>query len=63
MNVNKTLKAPQNLSTNKKKLKQFGMLILISIEFDSNTTSTHVSGGNELDHILKNYPQDAKSRV
>jgi hypothetical protein len=31
-----------------------------SFEMIPNTTSTHVLNGDELDHVLKNYPQDAK---
>ncbi len=30
---------------------------------DPNITSTHVSGGDELDHVLKNYPQDVEGWV
>ncbi len=39
------------------------MLVPTSFEFDPNTILTHVSSGDELDHVLKNYSQDAKGRV
>jgi hypothetical protein len=63
MNVNETIKAPRDLSTNKDKLKQFRVLVPTSFEFDSSTISTHVSSRDELDHVLKNYSQDAKGWV
>jgi hypothetical protein len=63
MNVNETIKAPQDLNTNKDKFKQFGVLVLTSFEFDPNITSTLILCANEFDHVLKNYPQVAKGRV
>jgi hypothetical protein len=63
MNVNETIKVPQDLNTNKDKLKQFGVSIPINFEFDPNTISIHVLNGDELDHVLKNYSQDAKGQV
>jgi hypothetical protein len=37
--------------------------VFIGFEFDPNTTSPHVLGGNEFDHVLKNYLHDAKGRI
>ncbi len=54
-NVNETIKAPQDLSTSKDKVKQSSGLVLTSFELDPSTTSTHVLGKNDLDHVLKNY--------
>jgi len=34
-----------------------------SFELDPNTTLIHVSGGNDLDHVSKNYPQDVEGQV
>jgi hypothetical protein len=56
MNVNETIKDPLDFNINKDKFKQSSVSIPISFEFDLNTTSTHVLGGDELDHVLKNYP-------
>jgi hypothetical protein len=60
MNVNETMKAPQNLSMNNDKLKQSGGVVLISFELDLKTTLLHVSSVNEIDHVSKNYPHDAE---
>jgi hypothetical protein len=53
MNVNETMKTPQDLITNKDKLQQYGGAIPTSFELDPNTTSTHVSSGDEFDHVSK----------
>jgi hypothetical protein len=62
-NVNETIKAPLDLNINKDKLKQSNVLVPTGFEFDLNTTSTHVSSGDEFDHVSKNYLQDAEGRV
>jgi hypothetical protein len=58
--VNETIKAPQDLSTNYDKFKQFGESIFISFELDPNTILIHVLGKNDLDHVSNNYPQDVE---
>ncbi len=62
-NVNETIKAPQNLNTSKDKLKQTSASSPTCFEFDLNTTSSHVWSEDELDHVLKNYPQDVEGWV
>ncbi len=62
-NVNETIKTPRDFNTNKDKLKQSGALIPTGFELDPNTISIHVLGGDEHDHVLKNYPQDVEGWV
>jgi hypothetical protein len=38
-------------------------LIPTSFELDPRTTSTHVLGANEIDHVSKKYHEDAKDWV
>jgi hypothetical protein len=61
--VNETIKAPRYFNTNKDKLKQSSALIHTGFELDPNTISIHVLGGDEHDHVLKNYPQDVEGWV
>ncbi len=61
--MNETIKAPRYFNTNKDKLKQSSALIHTGFELDPNTISIHVLGGDEHDHVLKNYPQDVEGWV
>lgn len=63
MNVNETIKTPQDLNTSQDKLKQSGVLVPTGFELDLNTTLTHVSSRDELDRVSKNYLQDVKGWV
>ncbi len=63
MNVNEIMKAPQDLNTNKDKLKQFGGPIITSFELDPKISLTHVSGRDNIDHVLNKFPCDAKGWV
>jgi hypothetical protein len=63
MNVNETMKAPQDLNMKKDKLKQSSGAVPISFEFDPKTILTHVLDTNEIDHVSKKYPHDVKDWV
>jgi hypothetical protein len=63
MNVNETIKAPQDFNADKDKLKHASVSVFFGFEFDPNIISIHVLGGDEFDHVFKNYLQDAEGWV